>query len=145
MSERTKECALCKTVKPWGDFYLRTDRATPRSKCKTCSVSRAQRWKFRNPERYKQSLRNLIASRRLAKESLLGPAERCEICGHKFDGEGRWGPQFDHHHGTGASRGWLCNGCNRALGWLGDNPAIVKAAHEYLLKHGFDLKRPRIS
>lgn len=141
-----KYCSMCKETKPRAEFSIRPERINGvRSYCKPCSSNRVIKWKADRPEAYANLKRNRIKIDRAVKVAELGEPCRCEICGHKFDGTGRWGPQYDHHHGTGKARGWLCNGCNRSLGWLGDNPAIVKAAYEYLLKHGFDIKRPRIA
>ncbi|WPJ20627.1 recombination endonuclease VII [Pseudomonas phage vB_PF_Y1-MI] len=41
----------------------------------------------------------------------------------------------DHCHKTGKTRSLLCNLCNRALGFLQDDPEIVKAAWVYLEAH----------
>jgi hypothetical protein len=38
----------------------------------------------------------------------------------------------DHCHRTGRFRGWLCRSHNRALGLLGDDPGMLRAAAEYL-------------
>lgn len=58
----------------------------------------------------------------------------CEICSRPIAGrEAKW----DHHHGTGSFRGWLCHNCNVSLGLLGDNPAIIEAAAAYLRARGF--------
>jgi len=39
---------------------------------------------------------------------------------------------LDHDHGTGKVRGLLCSNCNRAIGLLREDPAIVEAALKYL-------------
>lgn len=62
---------------------------------------------------------------------------RCEICGTRFSASSvtttaRW----DHNHGTGQFRGWLCHHCNVALGLLGDNPEVIEAAASYLRQRG---------
>lgn len=41
---------------------------------------------------------------------------------------------FDHSHTTGAFRGWLCSGCNSALGMAKDNPDTLRRLANYLEK-----------
>jgi hypothetical protein len=52
----------------------------------------------------------------------------CECCGKT--------PSYilnlDHCHATGKFRGWLCTGCNTAIGKLGDNIAGLQRAMDYL-------------
>lgn len=49
----------------------------------------------------------------------------------------------DHDHTTGAVRGLLCNGCNGALGRLGDNEAGLLRALAYLRRDAnIPLTRP---
>lgn len=38
---------------------------------------------------------------------------------------------FDHSHDNGRFRGWLCPGCNRALGIMKDSPARLRGLAEY--------------
>lgn len=52
----------------------------------------------------------------------------CEVCG----GAGRNGLVFDHCHRSGAFRGWLCDGCNIALGAVRDDPARLLRLAQYL-------------
>lgn len=56
----------------------------------------------------------------------------CAICGTDKPG-GRFN-RFcvDHSHKTGMVRGILCNDCNAAIGFLGDNPKRAYAAFKYL-------------
>ena len=42
---------------------------------------------------------------------------------------------FDHCHGCETFRGWLCQGCNAALGLAGDNPERLRRLADYLEKH----------
>jgi hypothetical protein len=55
--------------------------------------------------------------------------DACESCGVKPTGV----VVFDHCHATGEFRGWLCSGCNSALGMLKDDPDKIKALLTYLL------------
>lgn len=57
----------------------------------------------------------------------------CEVCG-SFVGKGKTGIHYDHNHITGEFRGWLCSGCNLALGMVKDNPKTLIALAEYLVK-----------
>ena len=57
---------------------------------------------------------------------------RCDICGGDQPG-GRFGNwHIDHDHETGEVRGVLCAPCNTSLGLLGDDPARIRRAAEYL-------------
>lgn len=53
--------------------------------------------------------------------------ELCESCGVR--------PEkplfFDHCHRTHKFRGWICNGCNTALGFCKDDPRILRALASY--------------
>jgi hypothetical protein len=39
----------------------------------------------------------------------------------------------DHIHGTKTFRGLICSNCNRAIGYIQDNPETAKRIMEYLL------------
>lgn len=39
---------------------------------------------------------------------------------------------FDHDHKTKKFRGWICQGCNKALGYVKDDPARLRMLAEYL-------------
>lgn len=56
----------------------------------------------------------------------------CAICRQKCVSRRRL--SVDHCHDTGAIRGLLCAKCNRAIGLLGDDPALLDAAAAYLRK-----------
>lgn len=56
---------------------------------------------------------------------------RCDICG---DAGSERGLFLDHDHTTGRFRGWLCHGCNSAIGQLSDDPQLLGAAISYLTR-----------
>lgn len=60
--------------------------------------------------------------------------DHCEACGGPpslFRG-GSYRFAWDHDHATGLFRGWLCSGCNSALGLLGDDLSRIDKLREYL-------------
>lgn len=76
---------------------------------------RMQRWK----ERREQKLENEAGRPR---------QDFCDICGEKCRAV------FDHCHASGKFRGWLCDRCNRTLGQVKDNPALLRSLATYLEK-----------
>jgi hypothetical protein len=65
---------------------------------------------------------------------LTSQHNQCAICASEQPrGRGRF--HVDHCHATKKVRGLLCNNCNTALGLARDNPAILFAAANYLLRH----------
>lgn len=60
--------------------------------------------------------------------------DRCAICDMHAAENGK-GLALDHDHETDAIRGLLCNKCNLLIGMADDNPALLRAAAEYLEKH----------
>ncbi len=54
---------------------------------------------------------------------------KCAICNQLPN---RSNLDVDHDHKTGKVRGLLCSACNRAIGYMGDNPERLKKAIKYL-------------
>jgi hypothetical protein len=63
---------------------------------------------------------------------------RCAICRQPETHRDRSGSVqplgVDHDHRTGKVRGLLCHSCNTALGYFRDDPALLTAAAEYVMR-----------
>ena len=55
--------------------------------------------------------------------------KECETCGST-----KRRICFDHCHKTGKFRGWICARCNTMLGWVEDDPALLRNLATYLEK-----------
>jgi hypothetical protein len=93
--------------------------------------AKAKKVKYHTTEGYAAYLKNQRESRKLERERLAGrPLPlNCEVCNETGD------IHYDHDHATGKFRGWLCQKCNNTLGLARDNPAILHALAQYLVKH----------
>lgn len=125
--------------------------------------ARARQWKLDNPEKAKASQRRYAQTPRRQEmrrayyhankaaamarqrtyelkklygltmaqyEAMLAEQDgRCLICRKVMAP-----PAVDHDHETGEVRGLLCRQCNTAIGLLGDDPAMLVRATEYLTR-----------
>lgn len=64
---------------------------------------------------------------------LLTQGDSCAICEQKCPTKKRLA--VDHDHDTGKVRALLCINCNKALGHMKDDPALLRAAAEYIEQH----------
>lgn len=87
--------------------------------------------KAKNPEYIKRKTRRLWAKTVAEMEAIAGRPrpDHCENCGRK----GR--TFFDHCHRFKAFRGWLCHGCNTALGFMEDNWIWLRKLADYAESH----------
>lgn len=69
---------------------------------------------------------------------------RCAICGRELTrlsamssevAQRATVPRIDHDHETGEVRGLLCDGCNKGIGTLGEDPDILRRAADYLERY----------
>jgi hypothetical protein len=161
----TKVCKRCGEVKSIrDDFHLRRRDGEARvTVCKDCHREQMRQHYETNPERrvdrcarakeWARENRGRIRAKNLARYDIT-PDEydrmydaqvgKCAICsadGYRF-GSGGEATRYnvlcvDHNHDTGAVRGLLCMRCNRAIGMLGDDRAVLAAAIEYLKRTEF--------
>ena len=92
-------------------------------------------WMLENKDRLREQRKlryaDIYQRRRELRLQRAGRAkpDKCEVCGVRED------VVFDHCHVSNKFRGWLCNGCNTALGYAHDNPDTLRKLAEYLEQH----------
>ncbi len=119
-----KRCPRCKTIKSLQDFYLDKGRKSGlTSRCKDCEGFSALKTRFGITQEEYESLFALQDG-------------KCAICQQPDNGRKL---AVDHNHnfnGNGKQiRGLCCMKCNQGLGLYRDNPALLRAAANYLESH----------
>ncbi len=142
MKERL--CAKCKTTKPISDFY--TMKKTAKRKqyyqayCRQCHRDEVKEWRRNNVDycRSRNFHRRYGLTMDKYKAMSASQNDLCAICGNgetrKFRGMTRV-LSVDHHHGTKAIRGLLCNNCNAMIGYAKDDIQILESAITYIKSH----------
>jgi hypothetical protein len=125
-------CPACATYKPASEFPRnRAERRGYATYCKPCH----NRITKRNIQRLHGSGRNFQLKRRYGVDAvqvewmILQQGGVCALCG---DGAPA---HVDHSHENGEVRGIVCFNCNRALGYLDDQPDLFYRIAEYLEAH----------
>jgi hypothetical protein len=122
-------CPRCEEYKPPEEFVRNRSAKSGRGGyCKPCHnrISRANR------EKHHGSTRSFHLKRRYGVDAvevewmILRQGGVCAIC------RKRPAKHVDHDHVTGFVRGILCFNCNRGLGKLREDPALMRAAVDYL-------------
>ena len=121
-----KDCNKCNESLPFTNYGFNTSGKDPfdkngfrlrRGECETCN---------------KKIAVGKNEAKKLAKEIGIPykapDGTTCEICGKTEK------IVFDHHHDKNIFRGWLCNGCNRSIGMLGENIDNIAKVLNYLNK-----------
>lgn len=139
------ECPKCEKWKSIDEFHKSKNSIYGRaSLCKVCAnksarenhhkrsgcKDRAKQVKSRYLERtYNMTIEQL-------EEKVRGQNGVCEICRNLLDMSSL--THVDHCHKTGRVRGVLCSNCNRGIGYLQDDAAVVSAAADYLRRYQSD-------
>jgi hypothetical protein len=145
-----KTCPKCSATKLLSDFVLRESgprTGQPVAFCRTCNGEAQRVRKERDPTVYRRcewpsKLKRLYG---LTVEQyyqiLADQGGACATCGAKNPGTRnykRMGKSeyfyVDHCHTTGRVRGLLCGACNRAIGYLKDDPEVCDKVSAYLRK-----------
>jgi len=140
-----KRCSICGVTKPLEEFGADSKRADGRKRqCKACLAIKTREWNALH--------RNSVRATRLRKKFGIEPdvyvahykrqRGRCAICRDPIpnyldselttDHRLGSGTCVDHDHATGRVRGLLCGPCNKAIGYLKDDPKRCDAAAKYL-------------
>lgn len=141
-------CRICQVEKSEEDFYKVTRRYKEKvytyrnKKCKTCALVENREWRLKNDPKIKDQARKATLktyglTQQQYDEMYQAQDGKCAIC---HEPPGQWGVTqralaVDHDHKTGKVRGLLCDGCNRALGIMRDDPARLMSAVAYLFEH----------
>lgn len=146
-------CTKCGEEKPLDLFYKNKSKVNDIEKwCKVCCNTNVREWRKLNRERKNELERirrknNPDATKNSRFKYLYGISindyemlfdkqnGRCAICNEietsLSNGQIR-ALAVDHDHITGQVRGLLCDRCNRGIGYLRDDPDILRAAIYYL-------------
>lgn len=102
-----------------------------RARCFDCSRART-RTEYDSRIRADKALRAKYGIGLDEYERLLAEQHgRCAICDRE-PVEGERAFAVDHDHDTGRVRGILCGPCNRGIGYLQEEPKLLRAAAAYL-------------
>lgn len=105
--------------------YNKSYYAANRDRCK--DNARAH---YHNVEKHRDPVPRAIKRAGVDASTVPAMPLFCEACGSRAT-HGR-NFHLDHDHGTGKFRGWLCHGCNTALGGARDMPEILRKLATYL-------------
>lgn len=140
-----KKCSKCEQLKDLSLFFKdKGFKDGHASICKACKQANTYAWREKNKDKYNSDHKAWAAKNytrlRLMRYDLT-PQEHatmmhnqggtCAIC--KELPKGKRPLVVDHDHKTGAIRGLLCYGCNRALAVL-DNTELFNKCMAYLKK-----------
>lgn len=134
-----KVCIKCGIDKSLDEFQKRKSaKDGHRGECRLCLKSYHKEWSDNNREHVRFQARTKILESRYGLNhndlEFMKKAQeyKCLICKDDITEKSH----VDHNHDTGSVRGLLCGSCNRALGYLKDNPNIVLNAYQYLIEKG---------
>lgn len=131
-----KQCRKCGEAKPASFFHKHSktkDKLSPY--CKSCANARASQHYKSNPfRRWCFNVKRLYGITAIQYFMILDQqGGKCAVCGgDEIDSKRNDRMPVDHCHETGRVRGILCTSCNRAIGLMKDNAAIMRKAATYL-------------
>jgi hypothetical protein len=109
--------------------------------CRSCNRARVRAWVEAHPKEWERYGRKHYLAKKYgltpqqADDLLAAQGGRCAICRSEPSDKRGFRMHVDHDHTTGQVRGILCGPCNRGIGQLGDDPDLLQAAADYLMRH----------
>lgn len=97
----------------------------------------------RRAENFRNNLRKYGLTVEEYQARLVAQNGVCVICGKPPKENGQRAAarlHVDHDHVTGQNRDLICLNCNRGLGYFKDDPALMRAAAEYIERHRATMK-----
>jgi hypothetical protein len=144
-------CKDCNGIKPLEKFWKNENTGWYDSYCLECKSVRAKSYKARDPENYREKMRQKYHANRkhyrdLARRSMYGvplgtfdffmelQGGRCAICGSKTSTSTGRALALDHDHEKNTFRGLLCTPCNQGIGQFRHSLDLLRNAIDYLVR-----------
>jgi len=122
IDKSNRSCVQCVKIRRKSEKYLFQRREYYKTALKGKKHNeRVQNWNSKN--RTKRKAHRLKCLYGIKLEDV---PDKCQVC---FAQETI---HVDHNHKTGIVRGFLCGGCNRALGILKENPIRIRQLADYI-------------
>jgi hypothetical protein len=126
-------CRNCRLTKPYAAFHWQQDKGRYAYTCKACRSEREKAAHLAAPERRRANV--IRAKYGMSLEDydglLRAQGGGCAMCGATTNPDAS-SLAVDHCHATGRVRGILCGPCNKGIGLLKDDPALLMRGAEYL-------------
>ena len=132
-----RTCNICGKTKPITEYYV-NNFGNLHGKCKKCYIKKGQERYDPVKKRDENLKRNYGISLKQYNQILEEQGGLCKICetdnpkGRKTGRGNVTSLYVDHCHKTGKVRGLLCNTCNRAIGYIGENTDTLSRMITYL-------------
>lgn len=130
-----KQCTGCKEIKE--DFEFASNKSRPsglQCHCKKCFKERFYKSDpLLNRKRHIKRYYNLIWED--YEKMYFSQEGQCYLCRKDillYEKDKLNVAHVDHDHTTGQVRGLLCHFCNAGIGYLQDNPLLLRKAADYL-------------